>query len=63
MKYFQYIQDVDGNPPDPMDLVDIQESRCNNCQGRRTGKIMFVRLANGTLIWWHLMQCTFHETH
>lgn len=58
--YIPLVESIDNQPPDPMDEVDVLfNSVCNNCGKRfnNIGEIMFVRLSNGILIWWHRFRC------
>lgn len=58
--YIPLIEDIDNQPPDPMDEVDVLfNSVCNNCGKpfNNIGEIMFVRLSNSILIWWHRFRC------
>jgi hypothetical protein len=58
------IYDIDETPADPMDLAEIcNDTYCNNCSLPWNGvsKIVFVRLADGKLLWWHIPNCTKHE--
>ena len=56
----ELIKEIDGGKIDPMDISDIlHESKCITCGRKYNGCAMinFVRVSNGTLLWWHRVKC------
>lgn len=49
----------DGVPPTEADRADIESSNCLNCHQpfNDMQAIMFSRLGNGNLLWWHVFRC------
>lgn len=58
-KRYPTIHDIDHRHADPMDIVDMQETKCINCGRFYNGyaSAVFVRLSNGFLMWWHKHSC------
>lgn len=50
----------EGKPPSPDDLSDIESSTCLNCHKpfNESEPIMFTRLGNDSLLWWHMARCS-----
>lgn len=49
----------DGVQPTPEDITDIQISHCLNCSKSYdpVRRVMFARLVNNQLLWWHVERC------
>jgi hypothetical protein len=54
---------IDNAQPTPQDDKDIREGYCLHCYQKYNFicEIMFVRLVNGNLIWWHTSSCVLNK--